>query len=192
MDCWVEALASQVLKLVTDHLRSSDEHISELFTTEENNLSPVKKNLFDYVERVCNNNDVLLHEKIASSFYDRYKNEVGDEQMWKKMCRKIHDAEMKGYDSLRNNCQTVVNDIIKGFCEKFRGGIQQVMEKSLKLPKEEQDEIRKQFLVFPSKFNIYNTDIGPFGMRDKVPYFETFGDIDTCRLFMPKNFNNIH
>eukprot|EP00330_Aristerostoma_sp_ATCC50986_P000692 CAMPEP_0114592548 /NCGR_PEP_ID=MMETSP0125-20121206/14347_1 /TAXON_ID=485358 ORGANISM="Aristerostoma sp., Strain ATCC 50986" /NCGR_SAMPLE_ID=MMETSP0125 /ASSEMBLY_ACC=CAM_ASM_000245 /LENGTH=297 /DNA_ID=CAMNT_0001791247 /DNA_START=185 /DNA_END=1078 /DNA_ORIENTATION=- len=98
------------------------------------------------------------------------------------MTKLIHDAEMMGYNDMRNNCQTIVSEIMTLFCRKFEKSISKEIDKELFV---------KEFLHFPAYFNMKFKGIGPFELSYRLSYFETYVDKDTTSVLQPKSFNNI-
>lgn len=74
MDSWIYSLAEQAEKLIFAHLKKTDDQISDLI---ESDLC-LRAILYNYVVEVCDSHEYLIHERIANSFYERYKDEVGN------------------------------------------------------------------------------------------------------------------
>lgn len=141
-------------------------------------------------------NDMIICRKIAIEFYEKYKSELDDcsnGKLFTKLTRIIANADVIGYESLSNNCQTIVTDIIAALVDRLQRRMEGLVDLSRvsSVKNQWETEYLKEFLRFGSEFNHKFTRIAPFPLKSRLSYFEIYSDKDTCELLHPKNFKNL-
>jgi len=193
MDTWVQGIANRALRLIKSYFVHIIDLIPEFLETET---------LKDYLLGMVHEQEEQHYKNsitstIASEFYDRYRSELDEtrnDKLFKKVARLISDAEVRGYSNLSNNCQTIVSEIISVFGTRLQRFVEPLFDLS-KIPYMDdvsKEELLRDFLKFGSHFNSKFSNIAPFPLTYRLSYFDTFSDKDSCELFYPKNFDNMH
>jgi len=204
MDRWITIVAEKVAQLIPSYLELASCMLPEVIEDE----GSFTQLMWDFTQKQCNLfPENQIHRKIAKEFYERYspeldkknrdstKEEKNREHVFKRLTQIISDAEIRGYDNLSNNCQTIVSELVCLICKQFQSYVeplhdpQQIMTES-QFSKQKND-LKKEFLKFGSQFNYNFTGIGPFSLTYMLSYFDSFTDKDTSELFCPSNFENI-
>jgi len=193
MDTWIQAVANRALRLLKLYFLHIIDLVPEFLETET---------LKNYLEGMVHEQEEQHHKNsvtstIATEFYERYRSELDEtrnDKLFKKVARLISDAEVRGYSNLSNNCQTIVSEIISVFGARLQRFVEPLFDLS-KIPYMDdisKEELLKDFLKFGSQFNYKFSNVAPFPLTYRLSYFDTFSDKDSCELFYPKNFDNMH
>ncbi|CAA2990584.1 Hypothetical predicted protein, partial [Olea europaea subsp. europaea] len=193
MDSWVQGVADRAKGLL--HL-----YFQKVLDMED--TLDMECSLKEYLRFFVEEQEELstapcITNRLAKEFYERYRNELDENcngKLFKVMTRLISDADVRGYGNLSNNCQTVVSEIIAVFSTHLQRFVEPVFDIS-KIPYMEDispEDLVKDFLKFGSRFNNKFSHVAPFPLTHRLSYFDTFSDKDSCEMFFPKNFENIH
>jgi len=195
MDWWISAIAERALKLLRLYFMNLVSLSPNSFDESQTTLKSFLWFLVDEQEE--QHGKESISKKIARDFYERYKTELDDnynDRLFKKITRLISDAEVRGYKNLSNNCQTIVSEIISVFGARLQRFVEPLFDLS-KIPYMDdisKEDLLKDFLRFGSHFNSKFTHVAPFPLTYRLSYFDTFSDKDSCELFYPKKFENMH
>lgn len=106
----------------------------------------------------------------------------------------IVNAEMRGYRSFSNNCQTMVSDVVKIFCLNLQDLLEPLSNQMLILAEDTSvyRVIKQNFASFGSIFNrSLKVKVQPFSLIHRLSYFDMYSDEDTYKLFLHSNFDNL-
>ena len=131
--------------------------------------------------------------KTLSSFGSNLSKQKAD-WIFMQFTELIAKAEIRGYSQFSNNCQTIVSEVMNLFCSNFHLLLEPLCIHTLFLTGNPsiRDTIKKNFQIFESSFNKnLLVKVQPFSLIHQVPYFGTYGDIDTCNLLDRNKFGKL-
>lgn len=193
MDSWVRELAGQAMRLLHGYFPKTLD-IMPGSSDAQHSLRDLLHHLVEEQQEEQGGRISVCH-RIAKEFYDRYRTELDQNKhgkVFKKITKVISDAEVRGYQNLSNNCQTIVSEIIAYLAEYLQKFVEPLFDMS-KIPFKDdtaKQEI-KEFLKFGSQFNYKFSQVAPFPLVHRLSYFDTFSDMDSCELLFPKNYENM-
>ena len=199
MDSWVDKLASVAAKILQFYLDNTN-HI--IFENNDDGSS-----LKEYLEYLVDtggerNEDIEFGRNIAQEFYEKYRTELDEnmnDNMFKKMTRVITDAELKGYSNWKNNCQTIVAEILAVLGKQFKNYMEPLINpnQSDKTYKNDQnpqevENIKLHLIKFGDYFNYKFNYIGPFSLTHRLSCFDNYVDKYTSELINHSNFGTLY
>jgi len=199
MDSWVNRLASLATKTLQFYIDNTNHIILE-----NNDDGSSLKEYLEYLVDTGgeDNENVEFGRKIAKEFYDKYRPELDgsmNDNMFKKMTQVITDAELKGYSNLKNNCQTIVAEILGVLRKEFKKHAEPLVALNVyeKLSKKEEiaqeiNIIKSQLIKFGDYFNYKFKHVAPFSLTHKLSCFDIFIDKQTCDLINHTNFGTLY
>jgi hypothetical protein len=111
MDNWIEMIAGTALKLLPGYLEKARDMFPEIVGGQ----GEFRTLLWEYyIKHTEVGHHLNVQKKVAREFVERYKDEVleNNSKIFRKLTTVISDAEIRGYNNLNNNCQTIVSEIV--------------------------------------------------------------------------------
>lgn len=203
MDSWIEDIAEFIKELLPNFKVLEDDERTRKYGI----WKSLSLNLDMYIEKK------KFPEKIAAEFVERYKDffhKPGNlfktakanplsksipkasqsraedpKEVFLKFTDLISRAEINGYHSLVNNCQTIITEAFDLFYSYFH----EIQEPLLTDKVSETRNLREHFSKFQSLFNEQlKIRVDNFPLIHKIPNFNIYTDRDTSEMFKDKGF----